>query len=562
MHLLDFKDNPLALDAIYIITETDKNVFLTGNAGTGKSTLLRQIIANITKRTIVLAPSGVAALNVGGSTIHSFFQLNPKIVFSPEFDIPHNYYTEKIELFNSIELLVIDEVSMLRADTVDYFDSILRRYRKKNVPFGGVQLLLVGDLNQLPPIVTKEEKQLFNSLYLGSFFFHSNVFQSIELLTIKLEKPYRQQDPVFINLLNKIRENTISDIELERINWRVCESPQNEAIILTTKNDIAGRINLDKLNSLDGAARIFKSKEKGEIKEIKKCAEEILKLKIGARVMFLNNDYYKRWVNGSMGKVTGFNNNNIQVTLDSGDIVDVQEHTWENIEYKVDKALKKLQPIYKGEFIQFPLRLAWAITIHKSQGLTFNQVIIDIGSGSWLSGQTYVALSRCISLEGIFLKTPIRKKDILLDLEVVIFSKRANNESIFRTSELAKSIRRLRLNTSMSNSSSLQDILNSTSELYNIAKDVKEKFEYLAKITYCEYLLGDLDAVDKSMAEIRKYRVLAKIFGHQIFELFENIFKINRNNNLNFNQIKQLSETEYFIKSNLFHKIFFTTINN
>lgn len=426
--------NPASLDlnegflhALHIMEETDKNVFITGRAGTGKSTLLQHFRNTTKKKIAVLAPTGVAAINIMGQTIHSFFGFKPDI--TP--DIVHSIKPREKNIYKNLDVIVIDEVSMVRSDLMDCIDGFLRIYGKnKNKPFGGLQMIFIGDLYQLPPVVTHRENMLFKSLYKSPYFFDSMVFHNgFEMDFIELEKVYRQRDDKFLNILNAIRNNTASDNDIATINKRYIPDFREEKdfyIHLTTTNDLADSINRQKLAELKGKEYSYHGLIEGDfsIKDLPTGIE--INLKIGAQVMLLNNDPMGRWINGSIGRIIGIEKTKdepdvIKIKLQDKEIVDVIPYTWGIYEYHYDKKNKKIISDVIGTFTQYPIKLAWAVTIHKSQGLTFEKVIIDIGRGTFSHGQLYVALSRCTSLNGIVLKKPIAKKHIFMDSRVVDF---------------------------------------------------------------------------------------------------------------------------------------------
>lgn len=421
---LDLNDQ--FLKALHIMEETDKAVFITGRAGTGKSTLL-QHFRNITKKNIaVLAPTGVAAVNVKGQTIHSFFGFKPDI--TP--DMVKRLHPLQKTIYKKLDAIVIDEVSMVRADLMDCIDIFLRLYGKsKAKPFGGIQMIFIGDLYQLPPVVSSRDKRLFREYYRSPYFFDARVLTSgLEMEFIELEKVYRQRDEGFLNILNTIRNKTITDKDISIINSRYlprfCDT--EGFIHLTTTNDLADSINIQRLGEIKGKEYSYHGHIEGDFKERDLPTGIDITLKIGAQVMLLNNDPIGRWVNGSIGKIILIKEekvapDRIRVRLNSGEVVDVSPYTWSMFEFHYNKKTKTVVSDVIGQFTQYPLKLAWAVTIHKAQGLTFDKVIIDIGKGTFSHGQMYVALSRCTSLEGIVLKKPISKKHIFMDWRVVDF---------------------------------------------------------------------------------------------------------------------------------------------
>ena len=405
------------------VEHTGISIFLTGKAGTGKTTFLRALKEHSNKRNVIVAPTGVAAMNAGGMTIHSFFQL-PLSPFVPNANIKNrfDYSKEKRKIMRTLDLLIIDEISMVRADLLDAIDSVLRRFREPNKPFGGVQLLMIGDLQQLTPVVTPTEEELLQRYYDTPYFFGSKALRSINYVTIELTHVYRQQDETFITLLNNIREGNVSESDLQRLNQRYDPTFQpkqgSDYIRLTTHNRMAESYNEDQLRNLPTRAYTFSAETEGNFPEYNYPTDFNLTLKVGAQVMFIRNDNIGRYYNGRIGHVTYVDNEKISV-LCPGDEepFDVEAETWENTKYTLNEKTKQIEAEVQGTFKQYPLRLAWAITIHKSQGLTFEHAIID-AQASFASGQVYVALSRCKSLEGLVLASPIGNTAIINDSRV------------------------------------------------------------------------------------------------------------------------------------------------
>ena len=427
------KDSRFLLAERYI-QETGISVFLTGKAGTGKTTFLKHIVAGCSKRLAVVAPTGVAAVNAGGVTIHSFFQL-PLCPYLPdvkelvtEYQMPEKNRSlrkDRVKILRTLELLIIDEISMVRADILDAIDATLKRYRKNDRPFGGVQLLMIGDVQQLPPVVTESEKPFMDQVYPSPFFFNSRAFRKLGYIVIELNKIHRQRDAEFTSMLNDIRTGSPSDQTLERLNRRLdpgFEPPSGEYWIrLTTHNHQADSINREKMDALKGKSMIFKAEIDGNYPESAYPAETELRLKKGAQVMFTRNDTSgnSMYFNGKIGTVTSLDPE-IIVTDENGNEIIVNREKWDNVRYEINPETQEIQAVNDGSFTQYPLRAAWAITIHKSQGLTFDRVIIDAGR-AFSFGQVYVALSRCRSLEGIVLTTPITRRCTFRNTEVAIF---------------------------------------------------------------------------------------------------------------------------------------------
>ncbi|MBQ8502375.1 MAG: AAA family ATPase [Bacteroides sp.] len=430
-------------DALNLVQYTRQSLFLTGKAGTGKSTFLRYICDNTKKKHVVLAPTGIAAINAGGSTLHSFFKLpfHPLPPDDPNLSLQkgriHDFfkYTKSHrKLLEELELVIIDEISMVRADIIDAVDRILRVYsRNLREPFGGKQLLLVGDVFQLEPVVKGDEREILNRFYATPYFFSARVFGQIDLVSIELQKVYRQSDPKFIGVLDRIRNNTLAAADLQLLNTRyaapVERSEQDMYITLATRRDTVDHINDRKLAELPGQPITFMGEIDGDFPESSLPTSLELLLKPGAQVIFIKNDFDKRWVNGTIGTVTGVDplEGTLYVLTDDGKECDVKQEVWRNIRYTYNEEKKEIEEETLGTFKQFPVRLAWAITIHKSQGLTFSRVVIDFTGGVFAGGQAYVALSRCTSLEGIQLRKPINRSDVFVRPEIVSFSERFNN---------------------------------------------------------------------------------------------------------------------------------------
>ncbi|MFK7807789.1 MAG: helix-turn-helix domain-containing protein [Saprospiraceae bacterium] len=430
MDFITNKEIDLAFD---YVRNTNKNIFLTGKAGTGKTTFLRAVRKAGFKRMVVVAPTGVAAINAGGMTIHSFFQLpfGPQL---PGVNVQDNRWSKlrakKINLIRSLDLLVIDEISMVRADLLDGIDRVLRQYRDKRKAFGGVQLLMIGDLHQLPPVVKPQEWELLRDYYKTPYFFGSLGIQEVGMVTIQLKHIYRQSDDRFINLLNKVRTNQMDTEVLTALNSRYSENLPGEDedyITLTARNAPANKINIERLQSLQQSVHVFNATVDGDFPEQSFPTVKELELKVGAQVMFVKNDLSpeKRFYNGKIGKVISINKETIKVQCkDDPSLIFVSRMEWTNVKYELNKTTKVVEEKIKGTFIQFPLKLAWAITIHKSQGLTFERVIID-AANAFAHGQTYVALSRCKSFEGIVLRSRLAYASVKTDSVVQNYSEDA-----------------------------------------------------------------------------------------------------------------------------------------
>lgn len=439
---MEFEINEKIKEALKLIEE-GKNVFITGRAGTGKSTLLKYFRDKTDKNTVVVAPTGVAALNVKGQTIHSFFRFKPDI--TP--DKVKKITIKNKEIYKKIDILIIDEISMVRADLFDSMDIFMKRFgKRKNKPFGGVQIICFGDLYQLKPVVNKEERHIFYEFYDSPYFFSSLVFNELNMEYVELEKIYRQKDDKFIDLLNKIRNNTVEEKDLEILNSRYIPDFEHDIhdtyVYLVTKNEFAEKINKFRLGELKGKQYIYYGTIEGEFEKFKDkkeylpCPEKLV-LKKDAQVMLVNNDPKGRWVNGSVGRIVNIERGSIDtiyVRLTSGETVSVNPVKWELFKYYYDKTKKKIDTETIGIFIQYPIILSWAITIHKSQGKTFDKVIIDLTGGVFTAGQFYVAVSRCTTLDGLILKTEVTRQNIFNDWRIVNFvtkyQYRLSNEKI------------------------------------------------------------------------------------------------------------------------------------
>ncbi len=441
-------DNPEFQDAFKLVQFTNRSVFLTGKAGTGKSTFLKYICANTHKKYVVVAPTGIAAINAGGQTLHSFFKIPFRPILPDDPDLSTKdgriydflkYRKNHQKLIKELDLLIIDEVSMLRVDILDFIDRVLRVYSgHMQVPFGGKQLLMVGDVFQLEPVVRREEWSILSRFYQTPFFFSARVFRNLPMVQIELKKVYRQNNPEFVNLLDRVRVNAVKSDDINIVNRRFnpkFNAPLDELFItLATRRDTVDYINDHKLEELEGEEITFKGAITGEFPESALPTPKNLILKENAQVMFIKNDQERRWYNGSLGRIDEINENGIYVRMENEEIHLIEKELWQNLRYNYDEKNNRVIEEEIGSYKQYPLKLAWAITVHKSQGLTFDKVMIDFSGGAFAGGQLYVALSRCRSLEGIIMKSNISQRDVIVKKECVDFSRRSNNKLLIKES--------------------------------------------------------------------------------------------------------------------------------
>ena len=526
-----------AVYTLRFINQTHRSIFLTGKAGTGKTTLLREIIQTTHKNTVVVAPTGIAALNAGGVTIHSMFQL-PFGGFIPDNSSPHFSESTKFEtkatlrrhfkmsglkksVIRNMELLIIDEVSMLRADLLDAMDFMMQTVRKKNSPFGGVQVLYIGDLLQLPPVIRDEEWRTLKTYYKGKFFFHSHVIQQNPPLYIELDKIFRQRDEVFISILNNLRNNQISAEDVQNLNQYVNPNFDLNAnkgyITLTTHNAKADAMNAQALEDLDAKLFVYKPSIVGDFPDKIYPVDEELKLKVGAQVMFVKNDlsFDKKYFNGKMGIIKSLSNEEILVHFpEENTTIEVEKYEWENIRYKVDELTKEIEEEVLGTFVHYPIKLAWAITVHKSQGLTFDKAALDV-SQVFLPGQAYVALSRLRSLNGLILLSPLRMNGISNDQDVMDYSLNKASDDFLKNS--------LHFETK----NFIHNYLVTTFDWAELAQEWRNhKFSYLdnsessAKSKQANWAAKQLEAIDKLLDPSQKFILqLHKIFNTETVDL-------------------------------------------
>lgn len=453
---IDFS-NPEFQRLRQLVDDTSQSVFLTGKAGTGKSTFLRYIIDNTSKKCVVLAPTGIAAVNVGGQTLHSFFHLplQPVLPDDPEFAPARIIDRLQLngrcrKLLKEVELIVIDEISMVRADVVDLIDRILRTVTgERRKPFGGKQMLLVGDVFQLEPVVTSDDKAILQHAYRSFFFFNARVFAQFGLVAIELRKVYRQKKADFVEVLDRFRVGIPSHADIDAVNSRIeCDevTPTDRIVMtLAARRETVKRINDRHLRQIEAPEHVYTGEVSGDFPASAYPTDLELRLKEGAQVIFLRNDVERRYVNGTLGIVTCASPEKVVVRLESGAEIDVEQADWENVSFEYDSRSKRVSARVKGLFRQYPLKAAWALTIHKSQGLTFDNIVIDLGrGGAFAGGQVYVALSRCTSLEGIRLLSPVDARDVFVSPEVLRFSHSFNNlqdqENALRKAKAARSL--------------------------------------------------------------------------------------------------------------------------
>ena len=493
---------------------TQRNIFLTGKAGTGKTTFLRQLRNDSRKRMIVVAPTGVAAINANGVTIHSFFQLAPGLL--PKNDNKFQFSKHKINILRSLDMLVIDEISMVRCDLLDAIDQILRRFQNHNRPFGGVQLLMIGDLQQLAPVATDEEWNILKTTYQTPYFFSSRAWTETSFTTIELTKVFRQKNETFISVLNKVRDNTIDQQTLDILNSRYIPDfrPQDSEgyITLTTHNYQAQEINQMHMDQLKTYPETFTATVEGEFPESSYPTDAQLTLKIGAQVMFCKNDSSpeKRYYNGKIGRVVQIADGKVIVECkgdyDEEEIIEVDKEEWLNMKYETDNKTGEIKEVFVGSFTQIPLKTAWAITIHKSQGLTFDKAIINAGK-AFSFGQVYVALSRCRSLEGLVLSTPIARHVVMSDPTIASFNKaqEQNHPTMMQLKQDRRNYER--------------DVLCS---IFNYS-DLQKRLDFVARLADQYIARIDQQYVDMAKAVADECRLkltnVGNTFGFQIAEL-------------------------------------------
>ncbi len=536
--------NPELKLALNFVEKTDRNIFLTGKAGTGKTTFLHKIKAESLKRLVVVAPTGVAAINAKGVTIHSFFQMpfGPIVPGVQTKKSKFKFGKVKMDIIRSLDLLIIDEISMVRADLLDGIDQVLRRYKNRNKVFGGVQVLMIGDLQQLSPVVKPHEWNLLSPHYKTPYFFSSISFKKANAVGIELKHIYRQDNQEFIEILNEIRNNKLSITSANKLNERFQPnfSPKKEDgfITLTTHNNKANAINELELNKLESKSKSYKAVIKGKFNEYAHPTNEELKLKVGAQVMFIKNDSNpeKRYYNGKIGTITHLDKEMVTVQCPNETYeIETTSEVWENVTYSINQETKEITEDITGSFAQIPLKLAWAITIHKSQGLTFKKAIID-AEASFAHGQTYVALSRCESLEGIVLKAKISDRAIINDNRVISFTNKVE-ENVPNEKDLKNSQKTYQLNL-------IEDLFNYQAFLYPTQRLIKIYYEN--KTSFKGNIIEPLNQIKDN--GIVKLMQVASIFKNQLVRLSENTINPEEDKTV---QDRIHKATHYFIKHTL-----------
>ena len=518
-------DNVEFQNAWNLIRNTRRSVFLTGKAGTGKSTFLKYICANTSKEHVVLAPTGIAAVNVGGQTLHSFFKIpfKPLLPDDPDFSPRRirktlRYSAQKVKLIKKLELIIIDEISMVRCDIIDFIDKVLRIYSgNMREAFGGKQLLFVGDIFQLEPVITRDMRDILRRYYQQFFFFNAKVFNSLGLIPIELRKIYRQTDSTFIAMLDRVRVSHASNSDLQQLNSRCnldYQEPDNGLVMtLATRRDTVDSINDAHMQALDTPEYVFMGEVTDLFPDNDLPTSKELVIKKGAQVIFIRNDKEGRWVNGTLGMVAEVDDSGIVVELENGDSYALEQEIWENVQYTYDEKEKKVIENVVGTFKQYPIKPAWALTVHKSQGLTFNNIVIDFAGGAFSSGQTYVALSRCTSLEGITLLRPLSQRDIIVNTAVVDFSRQFNNQATINDAIMVEKANGLYTMASIAfdhdDFARAVDCFAQAMEIHNVISDplakrlIKFKFNKFNRLNEKIKCLEDvIDAQNKQLLEL------------------------------------------------------------
>jgi len=486
---------------------TSNNYFLTGKAGTGKSTLLRYFRATTKKNHAVVAPTGIAALNVQGQTIHSFFGWGPDITPSRvKYSRP-----DKLMMYRNLNTLIIDEISMVRADLLDCIDKSLRMNRRNNLPFGGVQIIAIGDPYQLPPVVKTEELKYFSQIYGGPHFFKAKAYQEASFKKLELTKIYRQKDDMnFVDILNAVRTGNLTEEQINLLNTQSGSQANPDAVKLVTTNALARMINNAEMRKLPGDEKKYMAQVVGDFNEKVTPTDIELVLKEGARVMLLNNDKKGRWVNGDIGFIMNLGENSVRIKFDDNTYDDIDLNEWDNIKFVYDEETHKIEPEIVGKFIQLPLKLAWAMTIHKSQGKTYDYVHVDFGTGTFAPGQAYVALSRCTTLQGLSFEVPMVISDVLIDEQVKVFMGDTNVEQKMYTPQIlnksAKQEAITNWKVSKSDLNKMYFFMNNPEKYATGSEKAKDKVEDAKRTFEKMKSVLDEDTINNFEKAINKYR--------------------------------------------------------
>ena len=499
------KENKQQVLAYELIANTNSSFFLTGRAGTGKTTFLRKVQKLVDKQFITLAPTGVAAILAGGDTIHSFFGLPMEVCYPGTMGKMNE---ARIQTLLHTDTIIIDEVSMVRCDIIDAIDYTMRKTLRSSLPFGGKQVIFVGDMFQLPPVIArKEERELMHDLYQADdcFFYKADVIKRMRLVKIEFQKVYRQDDKQFLDILEHVRLNKVTPEDLMHLNRRVCQPTKEDGMVITlaSRNSTADAINEKCLAEIDSEEYVYEGTVQGKFEEKRFPVEMTMRLKVGAQVMFTRNDQHKRWANGTLGKVTKLAKDEIQVTTNAGETYVVPNCTWDSVTYEYDKEAKKLKKEVTGTFTQYPLKLAWAITVHKSQGMTFEKMSLDLSKGMFAAGQLYVALSRVQSLDGLFLSKGIIPQYCHTNREVLSYANGYNDEQVINNEiESGKAVYQL-LNHYNYDEAAKQYLLLvlKKAESGDIKEAIQQAKRFLDTVICDENLFGSINEIPASLME-------------------------------------------------------------
>ncbi|MBQ9230862.1 MAG: AAA family ATPase [Prevotella sp.] len=491
--------------AYELIANTNSSFFLTGRAGTGKTTFLRNVQKMVDKEFITLAPTGVAAILAGGDTIHSFFGLPMDVCYPGTMGKMNE---ARIQTLLHTDTIIIDEVSMVRCDIIDAIDYTMRRTLRSTQPFGGKQVIFVGDMFQLPPVVArKEERELMQDLYHADdcFFYKADVIKRMRLVKIEFQKVYRQDDSHFLQILENVRLNKVTPEDLMHLNRRVCQPTKEDGMVITlaSRNSTADALNEERLAEIDSEEYVYEGTVQGKFDEKRFPVDKTMKLKVGAQVMFTRNDQHKRWANGTLGKVSKLSKDEVQVTINSGATYVVPNCSWDSVTYEYDKEAKKLKKEVTGTFTQYPLKLAWAITVHKSQGMTFEKMSLDLSKGMFAAGQLYVALSRVQSLDGLFLSKGIIPQYCHTSREVLLYANGYNDEQVISNEiESGKAVYKLLHHYDYDNAAKQYLLLvQKKAEAGDIKEAMQQAKRFLDTVIDDEELFGCVDAIPAELME-------------------------------------------------------------